>query len=124
MNISVQVLDGMYGRTAVGAQVHLERMTDTGWEKVANAETKGDGRIGDWEGRSLESGLYRVVVNSDSYFAFFGASTVYPEVVVIFRIRNGFDTYQIQITLSPFSYSTHFGWRSADDGYSPAGSGS
>lgn len=109
MKIGAQVLNGMYGQSADGVRVRLERASDDGWELVASAQTDGAGRIPDWNGLHLDGGLYRIVFDSDSYFAGLGASTAYPEVLVVFRLQSESDVYQIQLTLSPYSYSTHFG---------------
>ena len=109
MRIAVKVMDGMYGHAAEGIRVRLERAGDNGWTAVASAQTDSAGRIKDWIGRCLESGLYRIVFDSDSYFAGLGASTAYPEVLVVFRMQSESDTCQVQLTLSPYSYSTHFG---------------
>lgn len=99
----------MYGHAADGIRVHLERIGDNGWNAVASAQTDDAGRIKDWAGRCLECGLYRIVFDTDSYFAGLGTSTAYPEVLVVFRMQSESDTYQIQLTVSPYSYSTHFG---------------
>lgn len=109
MRIAVKVVDGMYGHAADGIRVRLERVGDNGWTTVASARTDSAGGINDWTGRFLECGLYRIIFDTDSYFAGLGASTAYPEVLVVFRMQSESDTYQIQLTVSPYSYSTHFG---------------
>ena len=68
MKIGAQVLNGMYGQSADGVRVRLERASDDGWELVASAQTDGAGRIPDWNGLHLDGGLYRIVFDSDSYF--------------------------------------------------------
>jgi 5-hydroxyisourate hydrolase len=109
MRIAAQVVDSTYGQCAAGVRARLERVSDDEWIKVADAETGGDGRIEDWDSWRLERGVYRIVFDSDSYFAGFGASTAYPEVVVIFRMRSDSENCQVQVALSPYSYSTYFG---------------
>jgi 5-hydroxyisourate hydrolase len=110
MKIVAQVLDSTYGQSAVGVHARLERSSGAGWTTIAEAVTNEGGYIEDWNGGwPLERGLYRIVFDSDSYFAGLGASTAYPEVVVIFRTSDESPTFQVQIMLSPFSYSTFFG---------------
>src|SRR5450755_963816 len=109
MKIVAQVLDGTYGKPAVGVRAFFSRASGNGWATVAEAETSRDGCIEDWESWHLERGLYRIVFDSDSYFAGLGAVSAYPEVTVIFRIQNESVTFQVQVMLSAYSYSTYFG---------------
>jgi 5-hydroxyisourate hydrolase len=111
MRIVTQVLDSTYGKSAVGVHACLSRASDEGdgWATVAEAETNLDGCIADWEGCQLERGLYRIVFDSDGYFAGLGGSAAYPEVMVIFRMWDESHAFQVQVTLSPYSYSTYFG---------------
>jgi 5-hydroxyisourate hydrolase len=109
MRIAAQVLDSTYGRAAEGIRVRLERADGNGWAMVAAAQTNNAGRIEDLDDWNQGCGLYRIIFDSDGYFAGLGASTAYPEVLVVFRIQNESDICQVQVTLSPYSYSTHFG---------------
>ena len=110
MRIHTQVLDGMYGKPAAGVTAYLSRTVGSDdWATVCRAETDDDGRIEDWDGWHLEVGLYRIVFDSDSHFAKLGADTAYPEIAVSFRIQDEHHDFQVQITLTPYSYSTYFG---------------
>ena len=109
MRIVAQVLDGTYGKSAVGVRARLARANGSGWTTVAEAETNRDGCIAAWEAMHLDRGLYRIVFDNDSYFAGLGTSTAYPEVAVVFRMQNGFVAFQVQVTLAPYFYSTYFG---------------
>jgi 5-hydroxyisourate hydrolase len=109
MKLLTQVLDGAYGKFAAGVHARLLRANGEGWISVAEAETDNEGRIQDWDDWQLERGLYRIVFDSDSYFAWLGADVAYPEVNVVFRIQNEANAFHIQVTLSPYSYATYFG---------------
>lgn len=109
MRIIAQVLDGTYGKSAVGVRACLARANGNGWTTVAEAETNRDGCIEDWDSWYLDRGLYRIVFDSDSYFAGLGVTSAYPEVAVIFRMQNESIAFQVQVTLAPYSYSTYFG---------------
>jgi len=109
MKIAIQVLDSTYGQPAVGVRARLNRAGESGWVMVAESETNGDGCIKDWDSWRLERGLYRIVFDSDSYFAGLGGTAAYPEVVVIFRMVDEARAFQVQVTLAPYSYSTYFG---------------
>jgi len=109
MRITTHVLDSTYGQSAVGVHACLERASGNGWITISAAETNSEGCIEDWDGCHLERGLYRIAFDSDSYFATLGAISAYPEVVVIFRMPNASHNFQVQVALSPYSYSTYFG---------------
>lgn len=109
MRIAAQMLDSTYGQSAVGVQAHLQHASGTGWTTVADAITDSEGRIEDWHGWRQERGLYRLVFDSDNYFASLGANTAYPEVIIMFRMVNEADNCQVQVTICPYSYSTYFG---------------
>ena len=109
MRIAAQVLDGTYGQTAAGIGAHLQRADNAGWTTISSAVTDHEGCIGDWKCRSLDQGVYRIVLDSDSYFASLGASSPYPEVIIVFRMLNQADSWQLQVTMCPYSYSTYFG---------------
>jgi 5-hydroxyisourate hydrolase len=109
MKIVAQVLDGTYGKSAVGIRACLARANGDTWTTVAEAETNRHGCIDNWDSWHLERGLYRIVFDSDSYFSGLGATTAYPEVAVIFRMQNETVTFQVQLTVAPHAYSTYFG---------------
>lgn len=109
MRISAQVLDGTYGKAAVGVRACLARAANNGWSTVVQTQTNSDGYIEDRESWHLERGLYRIVFDSDNYFAGLGAGTAYPEVAVLFRMEDDSARFQVHLTLAPYSYSTYFG---------------
>ncbi|WP_036320390.1 hydroxyisourate hydrolase [Microbispora sp. ATCC PTA-5024] len=109
MGIAVQALDGVYGRSAAGVRTRLDHADNGGWSSVAEAETDREGRVQMWRGRRFDRGLYRIVLDSDRYFVGLGLSAAYPEVALTFRMRAETDSYQIQVMLSPYSYSAYFG---------------
>lgn len=109
MKILTQVLDSTYGKSAAGLRARLFKAAGDQWTTVAEAETNSNGCIEDWNSWRLERGLYRIVFDSDSYFAGLGTVSAYPEVIVIFRMQEESQAFQVQVTLSPYSYSTYFG---------------
>ncbi len=110
MRIHTQVLDGAFGKPAAGVNACLWRAVGRDdWTIVGEAETNDDGRIETWDSQHLQHGLYRIVFDSDSHFAKLGATTAYPEVIVVFRIQDEYLGFQAQVTLTPYSYSTYFG---------------
>ncbi|GAA3425944.1 hydroxyisourate hydrolase [Streptosporangium sandarakinum] len=109
MGIAIQTLDGVYGRPAASVRIRLECADGGHWNPDAKAETDHEGRVQDWKGRRFERGVYRLILESDRYFVGLGLTAAYSEIVVLFRMHDETDSYQIQVQLSPYSYSTYFG---------------
>jgi 5-hydroxyisourate hydrolase len=109
IRIVAQVRDGSYGQNAAGVHASLAHASGADWATIAEAETRDDGCIEDWDTWHLERGLYRIVFDSGGYFAGLGVTTSYPEVAVVFRTCTMFAIFQVQVTLAPYSYSTYFG---------------
>lgn len=111
MSVSAQALDGVFGRPAAGIRARLERAGAVGWVVMGDAESDAEGHITDWADQPLEKGPYRIVFDSDHYFSGLGVGTAYPEIAVTFRVQDGADTCQVQVLLTPHSYSMYFGTR-------------
>ncbi|MBG0829053.1 hydroxyisourate hydrolase [Planomonospora sp. ID67723] len=109
MGIAVQTLDGVYGRPAASVRARIEHAGSGQWLVETKAETDHEGRVREWRGRKFDRGLYRIVFESDRYFAALGLVAAYPEIVVMFRIQDDSDACQIQVLLSTYSYSAYFG---------------
>ena len=111
MSVSTHVLDAVAGRPAAGVPVELARREDAGWVTLASATTDADGRIASFTAASftagdLTPGVYRLTFEIEGHVA---GETFYPQVVVVFRIRDPAGHYHVPVLLSPFSYSTYRG---------------
>lgn len=119
MKISAQAVDVVYGRPAAGVRVCIDRKVPDmsggadEWITVARAETDSDGCIDlqDWTVDRLGPGPYRLVFDSDAYFATLGLSSAYKEVSVEVRLSDDSDGCQVEVRLAPYSYSMFFGLR-------------
>ena len=109
VRIVTQVVDGSYGKSAAGVRASLSCATGNSWSTVADAETDGDGRIREWHSRHLRRGVYKIVFDSDRYFAGLGVSSAYPEIIIMFRTEDESHMLRVHVTLSSYSYSTYFG---------------
>jgi 5-hydroxyisourate hydrolase len=107
MGITLRILDGTYGLAAADVPARLERAGTRGWVLAGSAETGSDGRIADLCDERLDCGLYRLALDSGRYFASLGVSGAYPEVIIVFRVRDESGNCVISISLSPYSYSAH-----------------
>jgi 5-hydroxyisourate hydrolase len=111
VSVTAQALDVVHGRSAAGVRTRLERPVGDGWQVMSHAVTDCAGKIHSWVDGELEPGAYRLVFDSDSYFASLGICAAYPEITVLFRVQDEADTCSIQVLLAPYSYSTCFGIR-------------
>jgi 5-hydroxyisourate hydrolase len=105
---AAEIQDAAYGRPADDIEICLDRADGRGWIAMKRARTGWAGHVDDWDHATLERGLYRIVLDTSSYFADLGLSAAYPEIQVFFRIQNGFELCRILVVLSPYSHSTHF----------------
>ena len=109
--ITTHVLDTMRGLPAPGVPVLLERVTEEGLVTVANGATDSDGRLRDLlaDDHALEVGAYRLSFDTGAYFAATGVEGFYPEVSVVFAVREAGGHYHVPLLLSPHGYSTYRG---------------
>lgn len=110
-NISTHVLDISLGRPASGVTVVLEvEELGTGWRPAGRGATDKDGRLRDLLGAgTLVEGTYRLTFDTHTYFADRKIESLYPQVSVIFSVRDIRLDYHIPLLLSPFGYTTYRG---------------
>lgn len=110
--ITTHVLDTARGRPAEGVPVTLEmRGPDGAFTPVGRGETDADGRMKALlpDGHPLSPGVYRITFDTGAYFRKNSVQGFYPQVPVIFEIRDGTQHYHVPLLLSPFGFSTYRG---------------
>ena len=109
--ITTHVLDTMRGLPAMGIAVLLERAGDAGMETIAGGITDSEGRIGHLlaEGEPLEPGTYRLSFDTGAYFTSTAVEGFYPEVSIVFSVRELEKHYPVPLLLSPYGFSTYRG---------------
>ncbi len=110
--ITTHVLDTAAGRPARGVPVRLEvRRGDRGWVTLAERATDAEGRARDLvaEGSKLDAGIYRLTFDTGAYFTALGQATFFPEVTVVFEVREPTQHHHVPLLLSPYGYSTYRG---------------
>lgn len=109
-SVSTHILDTTFGKPAANVPVLLEKRGDGRWEKEGSGVTDADGRIRDLvpEGK-LEVATYRITFDTSAYFHLQGMECFYPEVSVVFQIREPESHYHVPLLVSPFGYSTYRG---------------
>ncbi len=110
-HITTHVLDVSLGRPASNVAVILEAQSSRGdWAEVARGATDADGRLRDWPAaKAVPAGTYRLMFDTRAHFASRKIETLYPQVVIVFEVRDPQEHYHIPLLLSPFGYSTYRG---------------
>ena len=113
MSLSTHVLDTTLGRPARGVAVTLEVADDAAsarFREVARAVTDEDGRVRELVAKgALEARMYRLTFATRAYFEASGQPAFYPEVAVVFEVRDARAHHHVPLLLSPFGYSTYRG---------------
>jgi 5-hydroxyisourate hydrolase len=104
VSISTHVLDAVLGRPAAGMTVQL--LDEDGL--VAEGVTDPDGRCRLTE-EPTAAGPHRLVFGTGKWFAAQQRDTFWPEVVLIFAVREPTEHHHVPLLLSPFAYSTYRG---------------
>ena len=109
--ITTHVLDVSLGQPAAGVPVILEIASTGGaWKELSRGATDGDGRLRHLVAPgSLVKGTYRLTFDTHAYFEARKIASLYPQVAVVFQVRDASERYHIPLLLSPFGYSTYRG---------------
>jgi 5-hydroxyisourate hydrolase len=110
--ITTHVLDTSRGRPASGVPVTLEiQSAEHGWWLIGKGETDADGRFKELLSQEhvLAQGLYRLTFDTATYFASQNVESFYPEVCIIFSVRDAAQHYHVPLLLNPYGYSTYRG---------------
>ncbi|KAF8846067.1 transthyretin [Paxillus ammoniavirescens] len=122
--ITCHVLDVSIGKPAEGVDVTLQVYHDKDcigvFNPLAHGVTDSDGRCvallpphGSEEakqaGKTITTGIYKIVFKPNEYFAKSGRKCFYPWVEIPFQIENPEEHYHIPLLISPYSFTTYRG---------------
>jgi 5-hydroxyisourate hydrolase len=109
--ITTHVLDTSRGGPAVGLTVILEVRQASEWAPVGRGVTDEKGRLTTLtEGWQVAPGTYRLTFDVGDYHRWQGISApFFPEVKIMFNVRDVAEHYHVPLLLSPFGYSTYRG---------------
>jgi 5-hydroxyisourate hydrolase len=108
--ITTHVLDTSLGLPAAGVPVTLDAREATGaWKQVGRGATDGDGRLSNLAPHSLAPGTYRLTFDTSAYFKSRQVASFYPEVAIVFEVRDAAAKYHVPLLISPYGYSTYRG---------------
>lgn len=113
--LTTHVLDTMHGRPGAGLRLELFRVAGDRRERLVEARTNDDGRIGAplLEGDALRPGTYELVFHVGDYFRQAGAALSAPPfldaVPIRFGIASATEHYHVPLLIAPYGYSTYRG---------------
>jgi len=108
--ITTHVLDTARGVPASGLEVILELRHLSDWSAIGRATTDAHGRVHAFSEGPVASGTYRMTFDIGTYHRALGMlSPFFPEVKVVFSVRDVDEHYHIPLLLSPYGYSTYRG---------------
>ena len=108
--ITTHILDTARGRPAAGVPILLERGDGAGaWSRVGDGVTDADGRLRTLVSGPLTAATYRISFDTGAYFAAANVDAFYPEVSVVFVVKDAASHYHVPLLISPFGYSTYRG---------------
>jgi 5-hydroxyisourate hydrolase len=108
--ISTHVLDTAKGLPAQGVRAVLERQSREGrWFEIGGGITDDNGRIQELldAGATLIAGAYRLTFFTADYFK--GQDCFYPQVTVLFQVRDASKHHHVPLLMSPYGYTTYRG---------------
>lgn len=109
--ITTHVLDTTRGRPAADLGVLLEKREGDCWLVMGRGTTDADGRQRTLTpaGDRLEPGVYRLTFETEAYFRLHRVQAFYPEVTIVFELRDPLQPHHVPLLLSPYGYSTYRG---------------
>ncbi|AHH97841.1 hydroxyisourate hydrolase [Kutzneria viridogrisea] len=103
--ITTHVLNTTSGLPAAEVAVRLE----CDGQVIGEGVTDADGRCRELGPDRVQAGVYRLVFDTDGYFARTATEAFFPEVVITFRITDPDRHHHVPVLLSPFSFTSYRG---------------
>ncbi len=111
-SITTHVLDTSTGLPGAAILVVLERKTHSaGWQKIAEGITNAEGRLNDLlsPSEAFLPGLYRLIFETGPHFLLQDQEGFFPQVSIMFVVKDPVEHYHVPLLLSPFGYTTYRG---------------
>ena len=108
--ITTHVLDTARGVPATGLEVILEMRHASEWSPIGRTITDAHGRVTVFSDAPLSVGIYRLTFDTGAYHRDQGITApFFPEVRIVFSVRDADAHHHVPLLLSPFGYSTYRG---------------
>lgn len=101
MNVSLEVLDGIYGQTVSGMVVRVGRAAAGAWVWLTDEKTDDAGAIPRLSASALESGLYQLELDLDGYFSALGIKPLCSAIAVKFRVDHSQQSTSFTVVVTP-----------------------
>ena len=101
--ITTHVLDTALGRPAAGVGVALEIRDAASWRTLGRGATDSEGRVRTLlaDGATLVPGEYRLVFNTEDYFAGRHPASFYKRITVEFTVAVNEAHYHVPLLIAP-----------------------
>jgi 5-hydroxyisourate hydrolase-like protein (transthyretin family) len=100
--LHVRAIDMTYGEPAAGVSMTISRRVGGIDLGPVVTKTNPHGRASAWPGSELECGTYSLEVDVSAYFSTAGVLSAYQSVRTTFRVPDTADSYQINLSISPY----------------------
>jgi 5-hydroxyisourate hydrolase len=107
MSVSVQVINGVYGRPVIGMSARLASKFEGVWIEQLRAKTDDQGALSGQPDWSLERGLHQLELDLDKYFSSLGITPFCPSITICFRVVDPRQEHRISVITTPFSYAVY-----------------
>jgi 5-hydroxyisourate hydrolase len=101
MSVSVNVVDGVYGRPAVNMTVRLLREEGGALTEQWRDRTNGEGRIPGLQNSPLKRGSYTLELDLEDYFCTLGLTPLNSAITMRFRTPGGGRDRQLSVLVTP-----------------------
>jgi 5-hydroxyisourate hydrolase len=103
VSVSVQVINGIYGRPAAGVSVSLSRKVNDVFTPQWRERTDEDGRISLLQGPPLQPGSYELEFDLDGYFRAIGYASFNSLIALRFYLASPTGHYRLSLLITPAS---------------------
>jgi 5-hydroxyisourate hydrolase len=102
-------MDAAFGVPAANVKVGLRRTTVSGWINVAEMCTGPDGWLTVSLGEMYGSATFRIEFDLDRYYSAMGSVSLFPRLIVVFRVANTDEDLHLPLLISPNLLLTYRG---------------
>ena len=111
--ITSHILDLSRGKPASGVEASLYQKDSSSqeWKLIGKDVSNQDGRLTQLLEiyYPLQSGVYKIVFESGSYYKKQNLETFYPQIGILFNIDDSKQHYHVPLLLNQFGFSTYRG---------------
>jgi 5-hydroxyisourate hydrolase len=101
MSVSVNVVDCVYGRPAIGMAVRLMREVDGAFTEQWHDRTDDDGRISGLQNSPLPRGSYALELDLEGYFCTLGFMPLNSAITMRFHLPGEDHHYRLSVLVTP-----------------------